>query len=129
MAVPTRFHAQVLAHTVMVRQQAWRVHPTAQRLAAGRTGPGRALRLWDPRDRLRPQREPEIRRVDLASALLDVMAWGESPDRFEWFEAPDEERLAAARTLLRGLGAVESSRITPLGEALRRFPLHPGAVR
>ena len=37
LAVPTRFHAQVLAHTVMVRQQAWRVHPTAQRLAAGRT--------------------------------------------------------------------------------------------
>ena len=35
--MPTRFHAQVLAHTVMVRQQAWRVHPTAQRLAAGRT--------------------------------------------------------------------------------------------
>ena len=35
--VPTRFHAQVLAHAVMTRQQAWRVHPTAQRLAAGRT--------------------------------------------------------------------------------------------
>ena len=37
LTVPTRFHAQVLAHAVMIRQQAWRVHPTAQRLAAGRT--------------------------------------------------------------------------------------------
>ena len=35
--VPTRFHAQLLAHAVMVRQQAWRIHPTAQRLSAGRT--------------------------------------------------------------------------------------------
>jgi hypothetical protein len=35
--LPTRFHAQVLAHAVMTRQQAWRVHPTPQQLAAGRT--------------------------------------------------------------------------------------------
>ena len=35
--VPTRFHAQVLAHTVMVRQQPWRIHPVAHRLSVGRT--------------------------------------------------------------------------------------------
>ena len=35
---------------------------------AGRTGPGRVLRLWDERDVLRPRREPEIERVDLAVA-------------------------------------------------------------
>ena len=37
LTVPTRFHAQVLAHAVMVRQQAWRVHPAPHYLAAGRT--------------------------------------------------------------------------------------------
>lgn len=37
LVVPTRFHAQVLAHTVMLRQQAWRIHPAAHRLSAGRT--------------------------------------------------------------------------------------------
>jgi hypothetical protein len=37
LTLPTRFHAQVLAHAVMTRQQAWRVHPTAQHLSAGRT--------------------------------------------------------------------------------------------
>lgn len=37
LVVPTRFHAQVLAHAVMVRQQAWRVHPAAHLLATGRT--------------------------------------------------------------------------------------------
>ena len=96
---------------------------------AGRTGPGRALRLWDARDRLRPRREPEILRVDLASALLDVLAWGESPESFEWFEAPDADRLRAALDLLERLGAVSSSRLTPLGETLRRFPLHPRLAR
>lgn len=35
--VPTRFHAQLLMHTVMVRQQAWRVYPVAHRLSVGRT--------------------------------------------------------------------------------------------
>ncbi|HWS71450.1 MAG TPA: DEAD/DEAH box helicase, partial [Thermoanaerobaculia bacterium] len=32
---------------------------------AGRTAPGRATRLWDAREILRPHREPEVRRVDL----------------------------------------------------------------
>jgi alkylated DNA nucleotide flippase Atl1 len=35
--LPTRFHAQILAHTVMTRQQAWRVHPTPEQLKQGRT--------------------------------------------------------------------------------------------
>jgi hypothetical protein len=35
--VPTQFHAQVLAHAVMIRQQAWRVHPALERLPVGRT--------------------------------------------------------------------------------------------
>lgn len=38
--VPTRFHAQVLAHRVMQRQQNWRVHPAKSQLATGRT------RVW-----------------------------------------------------------------------------------
>lgn len=35
--VPTQFHAQVLMQAVMVRQQAWRVHPALERLSVGRT--------------------------------------------------------------------------------------------
>jgi hypothetical protein len=34
---PTWFHGQVLAHTVMTHQQAWRVHPAKEQLAIGRT--------------------------------------------------------------------------------------------
>jgi len=92
---------------------------------AGRTRPGLVRRLWDERDRLRPHREPEIQRVDLAAAVLDVIAWGGDPATFEWFEPPADEAARAAAALLARLGAVEGGRLTPLGDLLRRFPLHP----
>src|SRR5205814_7951849 len=60
---------------------------------AGRTASGRVLRLWDERDILRPHREPEVRRVDLASAALDILGWGGDPKTFEWFDRPAEELL------------------------------------
>jgi ATP-dependent helicase HrpB len=96
---------------------------------AGRTGPGHALRLWDARDRLRERREPEVLRVDLAGPLLDVMAWGGDPLGFEWLDAPAPERVRAALELLRRLGAAEGTRLTALGETMRRLPLHPRLAR
>jgi ATP-dependent helicase HrpB len=96
---------------------------------AGRTGPGRALRLWDERDQLRPHREPEIHRVDLAAPLLDVLAWGEDPREFRWFDPPAPDRMEASLDLLRRLGALTEDRPTRLGRAMRRLPLHPRLAR
>ena len=96
---------------------------------AGRTGPGRVVRLWDERDRLRPRSEPEIERVDLAGPLLEVLAWGGDVAGFEWFEAPPPEGVAAAMGLLERLGAVSGGRLTPEGEAMHRLPLHPRLAR
>jgi ATP-dependent helicase HrpB len=96
---------------------------------AGRTAPGRVLRLWDERDRLRERREPEVLRVDLAAPLLDVMAWGGDPLGFEWLEAPPPARVDAALALLERLGAASGRRLTPLGERMRRLPLHPRLAR
>jgi ATP-dependent helicase HrpB len=97
---------------------------------AGRLGPGIAVRLWDPRDRLRPHREPDIARIDLAGPVLDVLAWGGNPSTFEWFDPPSPEMLEAALALLRRLRALDDGRLTGLGERLRALPLHPrlGAV-
>ncbi len=96
---------------------------------AGRTGPGHAVRLWDPRDRLRAHREPEIQRVDLAGPFLEILAWGDHPAEFDWFEAPPGEATASALELLERLGAVSDGKITPLGKSLRRFPMHPRLSR
>ena len=92
---------------------------------AGRTGPGRATRLWDERMLLRPHREPEVRRVDLASPVLDIIAWGGDPRTFEWFERPPDHRIEAAIELLRRLGALDARS----AERLRAIPLHPRLAR
>lgn len=92
---------------------------------AGRLGPGLAIRLWDAQDRLRPYREPEVRRVDLAPLLLSVLAWGSFAE-VQWLEPPDASRVAAARTLLRRLGLVDDDdRLTTTGQVVQRLPLHP----
>jgi ATP-dependent helicase HrpB len=92
---------------------------------AGRLGPGRVRRLWNEADRLRPHGEAEIHRVDLSDAVLHVLAWGGDPRTFEWFDPPARERIEAALLLLEQLGAVRAGRVTPLGDRLRRLPLHP----
>jgi ATP-dependent helicase HrpB len=92
---------------------------------AARLGPGIARRLWDARDRLRPHREAEIHRVDLAGPILSVLAWGASPDTFDWFDRPSQDRIDAAMALLERLGAIDGGTITARGRQLLRLPLHP----
>lgn len=95
---------------------------------AGRVAPGVCIRLWsEASERARaPFLDPEIRRVDLASAVLQLFAWGEGTSTdFPWLESPREDGLASAKRLLELLGAVNENRITPLGRNLARLPLHP----
>ena len=96
---------------------------------AARLGPGIARRLWDERDRLRPHREPEIHRVDLTGLLLSVLAWGATPDTFEWFDPPSPDRLGAALSLLQQLGAVDAGGLTAIGRQMQRLPLSPRLAR
>jgi ATP-dependent helicase HrpB len=93
---------------------------------AGRVRAGTVVRLWDARDRLRPHREPEIARVDLAAVVLDLVAWGAALSTFEWFEAPPAHAVDAAIELLRRLEALDDAgRLTPTGRQLIRLPIHP----
>jgi ATP-dependent helicase HrpB len=95
---------------------------------AGREAPGVCLRLWDEHEeRARPAFEaPEVTRVDLAGAALQLLAWGERDlEAFPWLEAPASERLALARALLEGLGALADGSLTAAGRAMARLPVHP----
>lgn len=101
---------------------------------AGRTGPGRCIRLWSERDEraFAPFHEPEIRRVDLAGSVLALHSWGQADaSAFRWFEPPDDRRVAAAERLLESLGAVAGSppRITALGRRILGLPVHPRLAR
>jgi len=96
---------------------------------AGREAPGDCLRLWSTieQDHKPPQTTPEIRRMDLADALLTIHACGfPSANDFPWFEAPPENAVVAAEALLANLGLVaQDGTLTQLGRMLRTFPLHP----
>ena len=100
---------------------------------AGRTGPGRCLRLWSERDHARRDEfeRPEVRRVDLAEAILYLKATGVvEVQKFRWLDVPEGESLQRAERLLEMLGAVgEDGFITAVGEIMARYPLHPRAAR
>ncbi|MCC6823060.1 MAG: ATP-dependent helicase HrpB [Verrucomicrobia subdivision 3 bacterium] len=119
---------------------------------AGRTAPGRCLRLWSrpEHDERAPQELPEIRRLDLAEVVLTLKAAGvEDLRRFRWLEKPDEISLKHAEELLLDLGALCSRRreeadspavdrdrlvtssatITEIGRKMLAFPTHPRYAR
>ena len=89
---------------------------------AGRTKPGQCWRLWAPSERLEPQGEPEIRRADLSSLVLECALWGVvDPDGLTWMTPPPPSGWNRARQLLHDLGALdgevtaEGRRIAGLG--------------
>jgi ATP-dependent helicase HrpB len=95
---------------------------------AGRTRPGVCVRLWSEiAHRARPeQTDPEIRRVDLAGAVLQLLSVGEKDIlRFPWLEPPHEATVSQALALLGRLGAVAGGELTELGRSLARLPAHP----
>jgi ATP-dependent helicase HrpB len=96
---------------------------------AGRTRPGSCLRLYTEHDFLgRPEHDaPEIHRLDLAETILALRASGVADMKaFPFFEAPPAAALEAAEDLLRLLGAVDATgKVTPVGRAALRFPVHP----
>jgi ATP-dependent helicase HrpB len=96
---------------------------------AGRTGPGLVRRLWDAHDRLRPHREPDVHRIDLSSAVLDIVGWGGNPYAFEWFESPRDDAIESAVRLLERLEAVRDAKLTPIGRAMQSIALHPRLAR
>ncbi len=118
---------------------------------AGRTSPGRCVRLWSQRehDERAPRELPEIQRLDLAEVVLTLKAAGvEELRKFRWLEAPSEIALHHAEQLLVDLGALRPERgaaaprdipagnaqrpsaalhsvITAIGRKMLAFPAHP----
>ncbi|MSP16798.1 MAG: ATP-dependent helicase HrpB [Myxococcales bacterium] len=95
---------------------------------AGRTRPGRCVRLYSRHDHdTRPQHAlPEIQRLELAELLLTLAAIGTRPEELAWLDAPPAAALAAARALLDRLGALDGAgALTARGRRMQRFPVHP----
>jgi ATP-dependent helicase HrpB len=96
---------------------------------AGRQAPGICYRLWSQAEEamLVPRPSPEILETDLAPLALDLAAAGVAdPGDLQWLDPPPAAGLAAARTLLVQLGALDAGgRITAHGRRMSRLSLHP----
>ena len=99
---------------------------------AGRTGPGRCVRLWSEADHGRREafEIPEVKRVDLAEAILYLKAagWNEVQE-FPWLDVPEEDARQRAEHLLTRLDAIDHEGITAEGRTMASFPLHPRMAR
>ncbi|MBI2190517.1 MAG: ATP-dependent helicase HrpB [Planctomycetes bacterium] len=100
---------------------------------AGRTAPGRCLRLYSRSDlqAMRPFTPPEILRADLSGLFLELKGSGISdPRTLPWLEPPPDEALHAAEMLLKRLVALDArGGLTPTGRAMLEFPAHPRLAR
>jgi ATP-dependent helicase HrpB len=104
---------------------------------AGRTRPGRVVRLFTKHDhdQRRAFELPEIARSDLSGIALELHGAGLSIDALRWFETPPATAAQAGESLLVRLGAVGDGKsalpgaITPLGRRMLRFPVHPRVAR
>lgn len=130
--------ARVAAHSPWSGLSTLRLQPVSKASAtqragrAGRTQPGRCLRLYTQADfNQRPaHEEPEVRRLDLAQTVLELASSGIRIDALDWFEAPPRASIEAATGLLRQLGALEADgSITTLGRQMARLPVHPRLAR
>ena len=94
---------------------------------AGRTGPGRVIRLYTMEDfqRRADHDAPEIERRELSQMCLQLEAAGvHDPLEIDWLDTPPESALAAAESLLDRLGARGAA-----AEKMARLPLHPRLAR
>ncbi len=95
----------------------------------GRVAAGVCIRLYSEEDFLaRPEfTEPELRRTNLASVILQMRQLGlGNPEEFPFIDPPDQRFIHDGYRLLHELGALdEHNQLTPLGRQLARLPLDP----
>ena len=104
------------------RSASRRIRQTSAPAAPGRLAPGVVTRLWDARDRLRPHREAEIHRVDLAGRS----ARSDGVGRRSAERSTGSMRLAKKRS--RSLQAARAAGRDRVGQTDRSRPRHAAAA-
>jgi ATP-dependent helicase HrpA len=98
----------------------------------GRVAPGTCFRLYTEADFLaRPAyTDPEIRRTNLASVVLQMRAFDlGDPGRFPFLDPPDPRLIRDAEKVLVELGALAGGRLTDVGHTMARIPIDPRLAR
>ena len=98
----------------------------------GRVAPGTCYRIYDEfvYDRSSPYTDPEIKRTNLASVLLQTKFFRLGDiNRFPFLEPPEHRVVNEADRLLHELGAFEDGSLTRLGRQIARIPIDPRYAR
>src|SRR5690606_3080674 len=97
---------------------------------AGRTGPGKAYRLYTERafrDEMYLQTIPEIQRTNLSNTVLLLNSLGvKDLLQFDSMDPPPQDTMTTSLFDLWALRALDSvGDLTPLGKAMANFPMEP----
>ena len=127
--------ARISRYSHRTKVQRLPIEPVAQASAnqragrCGRVAPGVCIRLYGEQDfQGRPEfTEPEIRRTNLASVILQMQLLGLGDvAEFPFLQPPDKRYINDGYRTLHELGAVDAgNRLTKLGRELARLPLDP----
>ncbi|TVR05161.1 MAG: ATP-dependent helicase HrpB [Deltaproteobacteria bacterium] len=116
----------------LVLRRISRASATQRAGRAGRTAPGRCVRLWSEGETasMEAYEPPEIGRMDLAGPVLQLLCWGERDvHAFPFFESPGAAAIDDALERLRLLGALNEGGVSALGQAMARLPTGPRLAR
>ncbi|KAK7737501.1 DEAH-box RNA helicase prp16 [Cytospora paraplurivora] len=101
---------------------------------AGRTGPGKAYRLFTEKaynDELYIQTIPEIQRTNLANTVLLIKSLGvKDLLDFDFMDPPPQETITTSLFDLWALGALDNvGELTDLGSKMNAFPMDPSLAK
>ncbi|KAH8775524.1 P-loop containing nucleoside triphosphate hydrolase protein [Diaporthe sp. PMI_573] len=101
---------------------------------AGRTGPGKAYRLFTEKafnDELYIQTIPEIQRTNLANTVLLIKSLGvKDLLDFDFMDPPPQETITTSLFDLWALGALDNiGELTDLGTKMNAFPMDPSLAK
>lgn len=101
---------------------------------AGRTGPGKAFRLYTEKayqDELYIQTIPEIQRTNLANTVLLIKSLGvKDLLDFDFMDPPPQETITTSLFDLWALGALDNvGELTDLGSKMNAFPMDPSLAK
>ncbi|WP_318365594.1 ATP-dependent helicase HrpB [Enterobacter sp.] len=114
--------------TRLITQRISQASMTQRAGRAGRLEPGICVHLLakDQAERAATQSEPEILQSDLSGLLLELLQWGcQDPAQLAFLDVPPAVNLAAAKSLLTQLGALDGDRLSARGQKMAQLGADP----
>ena len=131
-------NARLNRYSLQSRIQRLPIEPISQASAdqragrCGRVAPGTCFRLYDEPNFERRKRysDPEIRRCNLASVVLQMLVFRFGDiEEFPFLDPPESSAIRSAKRSLEELGALKEGSLTSIGRQMALLPVDPRLAR